>query len=172
MSDIDNLEHLAGQLRQGATKFSDAAQTLRRQAQRLDWSSQDLTSNVNAWAGDGSTNFQTAWKKYHQNTQQSATAMDNTSQALSKLAQKIEDAVQQLRQQQASQSWLAIGLGVLTVGLVVVDVLQLGLDPATDAATVAAGSADAAAISSSEAAAGTAEGVANGLVEVDAEIAG
>src|SRR5579859_2971551 len=172
MSDIENLQNLSGQLRHGAQQFSTAAQTLRQQAQRLDWSAQDLASGANAWAGQGSQNFTTAWNNYHQNTQTAATALDNTSQSLTKLAQKIDDTVQQLQDQQSQQSALAIGLGVLTVALVVVDVLQLGLDPVTDAATVAAGSADAAAVTGAEAAAGTAEGVANALVEADAEIAG
>jgi WXG100 family type VII secretion target len=172
MSDIDKLKTLSGQLRQGAQQFTGAANTLSQQAQRLDWSAQDLATGVNAWAGQGSQNFTTAWNTYHQSTQKSVTALNNTSQALTKLANKIDDAVQQMQQQQASQSGLAIGLGVLTVGLVVVDVLQLGLDPATDAVTVAAGSADAAAVGGSEAAAGAAEGAADGLVEADSEIAG
>ena len=58
------------------------------------------------------------------------------------------------------------------MGLVVLDVLQLGLDPVTDGLTVAAGSADAAAITGTEAAAGSAEVAAQGLVEADAQIAG
>src|SRR5262249_23675192 len=148
------------------------AQTLRQQGQRLDWSAQDLVSGVNAWAGQGSQNFTTAWHNYHQNTQKVATALDNTSHSLTRLAQKIDDTVQQLQEQQSEESAVAIGLGVLAVGLVVLDVLQLGLDPVTDATTVAAGSADAAAVTEAAAAAAAAERVANGLVEADAEIAG
>ncbi len=172
MSDIESLQNLSGQLKQGAQKFSSASQSLSLQARGLDWSAQDLANGASAWAGKGSQNFTTAWNTYHQSTQKSITALNNTAQTLTKLAQKIDDTVQQLQDQQAQQSWLAIGLGVLTVGLVVVDVLQLGLDPVTDGLTVAAGSADAAAITGSEAAAGTAEAAAQGLVEVDAQIAG
>jgi WXG100 family type VII secretion target len=171
MSDIENLQHLSGQLRQGAQQFSTAAHTLRQQAQRLDWSAQDLASGVNAWAGQGSQNFTTSWNNYHQNTQQAASALDTTSQSLTKLAQKIDEAVEQLKEQQSHQTALAIGLGVLTVALVVVDVLQLGLDPVTDAATVAVGSAEVAAVEGAEVAAGAAEGIAGGLVEADATIA-
>jgi uncharacterized protein YukE len=172
MSDIESLQYLSGQLRHGAQQFSNAAQTLQRQGQRLDWSAQDLASGVSAWAGQGSQNFTTSWNTYHRSTQQAATALENTAQALTRLAQKIDEVVAQLQQQQAHQSALAIGLGVLTVGLAVLDVLQLGLDPVTDGLTVAAGSADATAIAGSEAAAGSAEVAAQGLVEVDAEIAG
>jgi WXG100 family type VII secretion target len=171
MSDIENLQHLSGQLRHGAQQFSTAAQTLRQQAQRLDWSAQDLASGVNAWAGQGSQNFTTAWNNYHQNTQRAASALDTTSQSLTKLAQKIDEAVEQLKEKQSHQTALAIGLGVLTVGLVVLDVLQLGLDPVTDAATVAVGSAEVAAVEGAEVAAGAAEEIAGGLLEVDAEVA-
>ncbi len=172
MSDIESLQYLSGQLRRGAQQFSNAAQTLQQQGQRLDWSAQDLATGVNAWAGQGSQNFTTSWNRYHQSTQRAATAMDNTSQALTRLAQKIDETVAQLQEQQAQQSAMAIGMGVLTVGLVVLDVLQLGLDPVTDGLTVAAGSADAAAITGTEAAAGSAEVAAQGLVEADAQIAG
>ena len=51
MSDIENLQHLSGQVRQGAQQFSTAAQMLRQQAQRLDWSAQDLANGVDAWWG-------------------------------------------------------------------------------------------------------------------------
>jgi WXG100 family type VII secretion target len=159
MADIGRLEYLSGQLHQGAKKFSDAAQTLRQQAQRLDWSAQDLATGVDSWAGAGSKNFQAAWQGYHANTQKSATALDNTSQALTKLAQKIDDSVQQMRAAQAMQTAGTI----LTVGLVVVDVLQLGLDPVTDAATVGAVGADGAL-------AGEADAAATAVVEADAEI--
>lgn len=159
MSDIDRLEHLAGQLHQGAKQFSDAARTLRQQAQRLDWSAQDLAAGVDRWAGAGSKAFQAAWQGYHANTQKSATALDNTSQALTKLAQKIDDNVQQMRHAQAMQT---AGF-FLTAGLVVLDVVQLGLDPVTDAATVGAAGADVAA-------AGEASAAATAIVEADAEI--
>ena len=172
MSDIESLQNLSGQLKHGAQQFSDASQKLSLQARGLDWSAQDLANGANAWAGAGSQNFTTAWNTYHQSTQKSVTALNNTSQALTRLAQKIDETVQQLQDQQAQQSSLAIGMGVLTVGLVVLDVLQLGLDPVTDGLTVAAGSADAAAISGTEAAAGSAEVAAQGLVEADAQIAG
>ncbi len=159
MSDVDNLAYLAGQLHQGAKKFSDAAETLRRQAQQLDWSAEDLASGVDAWAGKASKSFQEAWQRYHTNTQKSANALDATSQALTKLAQKIDDSVDQMRAAQAAQtasSWLM-------VGLVVVDVVQLGLDPVTDAATVGMAGADVAATEGADAA-------ATAIIEADTEI--
>ncbi|MBV9711079.1 MAG: WXG100 family type VII secretion target, partial [Ktedonobacteraceae bacterium] len=159
MSDLDNLAYLAGQLHQGAKKFSDAAQKLRTQAQQLDWSAEDLASGVDAWAGPASKSFQSAWQRYHSNTKKSADALDATSQALTKLAKKIDDSVDQMRAAQAAQtasSWL-------TVGLVVVDVVQLGLDPVTDAATVGMAGADVAAAEGADAAAAA-------IVEADAEI--
>jgi WXG100 family type VII secretion target len=159
MADIGRLEYLSGQLHQGAKKFSDAAQTLRQQAQRLDWSAQDLATGVDSWAGAGSKNFQAAWQGYHANTQKSATALDNTSQALTKLAQKIDDSVQKMRAAQAMQT----GGFFLTAGLVVLDVVQLGLDPVTDAATVGAVGADVAMV-------GEADAAATAVVEADAEI--
>ena len=58
MSDIDKLAYLSGQLHQGAKTFSAAAQTLHQQAQRLDWSAQDLATGADGWAGAGSKNFQ------------------------------------------------------------------------------------------------------------------
>ena len=159
MSDIDNLAYLAGQLHQGATKFSDAAATLRRQAQQLDWSAEDLASGVDAWAGKASKSFQGAWERYHTNTTRSADALDATSQALTKLAKKIDDSVDQMRAAQAAQT----ATGWLTVGLVVLDVVQLGLDPVTDAATVGMAGADVAATEGADAA-------ATAILEADTEI--
>lgn len=156
---INALEALVGQLQQGASKFSNAAQTLRQQAQRLDWTAQDLAEGVDGWAGNGSKHFQTAWQAYHANTQKSATALDETAQALTKLAQKINDSVQQYRIAQAAQEASTF----LGIGLTVLDVLQLGADPVTDAATGAAFGADAAAEASLEAATAAIE-------EADAEI--
>src|ERR1700694_526156 len=111
MSDIESLQNLSGQLKHGAQQFSTASQTLRLQARGLDWSAQDLANGVNAWVGRGSQNFTTAWNTYHQSTQKAITALDNTSQTLTRLAQKIDETVQQLQEQQAQQSSLAIGLG-------------------------------------------------------------
>jgi len=147
MSDIDRLEYLSGQLHQGAQKFAHTAQTLRQQAQSLDWSAQDLASGTDAWAGTGSQNFTAAWNHYHNSTQKSATALDNTSQALSKLAQKIDDSVQQMRAAQAEQA----GGFLLTGLLFIADVAQGGLDPVTDGLTVAVG-ADAAVAEGADAA--------------------
>ncbi len=50
MSDIESLQYLSGQLRRGAQQFSDAAQKLQQQGQRMDWSAQDLASGVNVWS--------------------------------------------------------------------------------------------------------------------------
>ena len=170
MSDIDRLEYLSNQLHQGAQKFANAAQTLRQQAQSLDWSAQDLASGVDAWAGAGSRSFTAAWNRYHNSTQKSATALDNTSQALSKLAQKIDDSVQQMRAAQAMETASTF----LTVGLVVLDVVQLGLDPVTDAATVGAASADVAVAEEADAAttaiAEADKAIANKLDEIEAGI--
>lgn len=160
MSDIDRLKYLSNQLHQGAQKFANAAQALRQQAQSLDWSTQDLASGVDAWAGAGSRSFTAAWNRYHNSTQKSATSLDNTSQALSKLAQRIDDSVQQMRTAQAMQTASTF----LTVGLVVLDVVQLGLDPVTDAATVGMAGADVAVAEGADAA-------ATAIVEADAEIA-
>ena len=110
MSDIESLQYLSGQLKHGAQQFSTASRTLRLQARGLDSSAQDLASGVNAWAGRGSQNFTTAWNTYHQSTQKAATALDNTSQALTRLAQKIDDTVRQQQDQQAQQSSMAVGL--------------------------------------------------------------
>jgi peptidoglycan hydrolase CwlO-like protein len=46
-------------------------------------------------------------------------SLNNTSQSLTKLAQKIDDTIQHLQEQQAEQGALAIGLGALKAGLVV-----------------------------------------------------
>jgi len=63
---------------------------------------------------------------------------------------------------------LAIGLGVVTVGLAVASALQLGLDPITDAATAATGSADAVAFTAANSADTVVTGADVAAVSADA----
>lgn len=140
MADIDvgQLEALVGELRQKSQRFSAAAQQMINQAKQLDGAAQDLADNATSWAGKGSSIFMDTWLRYHGDTLRSAIALDSASQVLSKLAQKLDDAAQQIMSLQAQE---AAGVAV-TVGLVLLDVAQLGMDPVTDAATVGAGGAD------------------------------
>ncbi len=134
MADIVRLEYIAAELRGKAGSFSSAAETLRQQATRLDWTTQDLTNGVSAWAGRGSQAFQNAWNRYHQDTHNAASALDNTAQTLTRLAQKIDEQAQTIRAARARATAALLAAG----GLALLSAVQLGEDPVTDAATVGA----------------------------------
>ncbi len=140
MSDPNKLAAIAEGLRKVATDCTNASHTLQQQGQQLDSTAQDLTVGTSKWAGKGSQSFLSAWSDYHRDTNKSCRELDQTAQALNKLAQAIEENVQKIRDAQAQEA----GSVFLTGLLFVADVAQLGLDPLTDGATVAAGGADVA----------------------------
>jgi WXG100 family type VII secretion target len=147
-------------LRSAARDFSSGAQQVRDQFHGVMNIISDLLSGADAWAGSGSQQFQAAWNRASRDASVAADALDHTAQVLNKFAADIE-------QVQSSQEWgivAGIGMGLLTVGMVVVDALQAGLDPATDAATVVtAGAADAAFTAVGEGFAAAEEAAVTGL---------
>ena len=161
MSDPNKLAAIADDLRKVAKDCSNASHTLQQQAQQLDGSAQDLTIGTSKWAGKGSQSFLSAWNDYHRDTSRSSRELDQTAQALNKLAQTIEDNLQALYNAQAQEAagW------ILTGGLVILDIAQLGLDPVSDAATVGAGGADMELIQEAQAA-------NEAIVEMDAQVSG
>ncbi|HLJ81523.1 MAG TPA: WXG100 family type VII secretion target [Ktedonobacterales bacterium] len=142
MADIDlgRLQALVGELQQKSKRFSDAAQQLIDQTYQLDAAAQDFADSATSWAGKGSQVFLSAWMRYHGDTLRSAVALDSTSQVLGKLAQKLEEHAQKIQDLQNQET----GGFLLTLGLGLLSVAQLGLDPVSDAATGAAGVGDAA----------------------------
>lgn len=138
--DVDALQNLVDHLNQKAKKFSDSAKTILDGAQNLDTSAYELTANPTSWVGKGAGAFAQSWESFHANALTSALHLDTTSQVLSRFASKLQDHVDNIRSLQAQMA----GMALLTIGLGVVDVLQLGLDPVTDAATAGAGGGDAA----------------------------
>jgi len=161
VSDPNKLAAIADDLRKVAKDCANASHTLRLQAQQLDWTAQDLTIGTSKWAGKGSQSFLSAWNDYHRDTYRSCNELDQTAQALNKLAQTIEDNLQTLHDAQAKE----IAAGIITGGLLLLDIVQLGLDPVTDAATVGAGGVDMALIEEAQAA----EEV---ITEMDAQVSG
>src|SRR5579871_3855199 len=127
------------ELRAAARQFSDGADFIQSVQQHVSHIVTDLVSGANRWEGAASEQFQGTWNRLEQDAAQAAEALQRTSQVLTRFAQAIEDV-------QSERAWKiveGVGLGILTIGLVVVDALQAGADPVTDGATVV--SADAAA---------------------------
>lgn len=141
--DLDALQNLVNHLNDKSKRFSDAAKTIMDRAKSLDSASQDLTANPSAWAGKGAQAFQRSWMRFHGDALSSAINLDTTSSVLSKLANELQGHIDKINELNAQMA----AMTTLTVGLVVVDVLQLGLDPVTDTATGASGAGDAAIMS-------------------------
>jgi len=141
--DISQLQTLVNDLNSTSKKFSDAAKTILDKAKSLDSASQDIATNSNTWAGKGAQSFLLAWNKFHYDAINSANTLDSTALLLSKFASNLQDSINNME----SLLWQAVGLDILTVGLTVVDILQLGLDPVTDTATGVSGGADVKVIS-------------------------
>ena len=159
MSDPNKLAAIADDLRKVAKDCTNASNTLHQQAQNLDGSAQDLTVGTSKWAGKGSQAFLSAWSDYHRDTTRSCKALDQTTKALNKLAQTIEDNLQALYNAQAQET---TGF-IITGALIVADIAQLGLDPITDAATVGAGGVDMELIQEAQAS-------EEAIVEMDAQV--
>src|SRR2546426_506260 len=116
---LSQLTLLAYELRDKSKKYKDAAKTTLDQATNLDSAAQDLATDPAQWAGKGAQAFLTAWKDFHRRTITAALTLEATAQALDRLAGKIDDYVQ-------NAEWLtiqAVGLGLLTVGLTIFDLL-------------------------------------------------
>jgi uncharacterized protein YukE len=165
MGDIDEskLQAAIDALHASATTFSNASHTVQSRAQHLFGISLDITYNVHDWAGAGSEAFQHAWGQFDQDSRKAVNALSGTANALNKLAQKLQDALDAKRQAERNQGLMILG----TIGLGILDVAQLGLDPVTDAATVgmAAGAV-------AEGAVDIAGMVAEADVAAEAELAG
>ncbi|HLH60122.1 MAG TPA: WXG100 family type VII secretion target [Ktedonobacteraceae bacterium] len=112
MADIAKLAYIAGELQSRAGAFTNAAESLRQQATRLNWASQGLTNG--SWAGQGSQAFQNAWNLYHRDTTKAADALDSTAQTLTTLAGRLNEQVQAMYH---AQELAAIGMGAAAVAM-------------------------------------------------------
>lgn len=126
-------------LRSDSPRFAAAAQNILARAQYLFGISIDITYNAQDWKGPGSQSFQNAWHEYDLHSRRALEALNHTSSALNNLAQRLENVLQekQALEQRANALLLA------TAGLSLVDFLQLGLDPLTDAAVAGTAAASA-----------------------------
>lgn len=141
--DLDALQNLVNHLNDKSKKFSTASKTILDRAKSLDNADQDLTANPISWVGKGAQAFQHSWMRFHGDAFSSAINLDTTSTVLSKFASNLQghiDKINDLNAQVAAMTGL-------TIGLTIVDILQLGLDPVTDAATGASGTGDVMVIS-------------------------
>jgi uncharacterized protein YukE len=127
MADSAKLAYIAGELQRKAGSFTNAAETLRQQATRLDWAAQGLTGG--SWAGVGSQAFQKAWNLYHRDTQKAASTLDNTASTLITLADKLDEQVQAMHH---AQQLSALGLvSAATVATAAAEVAIFGADVET-----------------------------------------
>ena len=133
------LQNVIAQLRTTANQFSNAASSVQSRAEHLAGISLDITYSASDWSGLASTAFQNAWMQYDLDTQKAIATLNETSNAMNNLARRIEQIVDEKRNAEMREEALLVA----TFGLTLVDMLQLGLDPATDAltATTAAGAA-------------------------------
>ncbi len=104
MDNAGELEAVAGQMRQTATRFTNTVNSLGQQTSRLDAIAQDLTTGTSQWAGKGSTAFLGAWSQYHQDTLIAANTLAQAALSLTALAQTIEDNTSAIATGQAIQS--------------------------------------------------------------------
>lgn len=139
MSDINEsrLQAAIDELRNSAQRFFNAAQSVQSRAQYLFAISLNITYSASDWAGEASQTFQNTWSQFDFDSHKAVDALNNTGNALDRLAQKLDDSLQEKRRAEALQA----GMLIATIGLGILDVAQLGLDPATDAATVGVGAA-------------------------------
>lgn len=126
--------------RQAAHQFNMMDQALRDNEHHLMGLISDLLVDPSAWAGPAAQQFESAWQRLRRDTLLGAYFQERTGAALFQLADRVE----QLRAERSKAIAAGVGLGILTAGLFVINVLQLGLDPVTDSADVAAGGATAA----------------------------
>ena len=129
--DERRLQETIDSLRGNSGRFYSAAQDILSRAQYLFGISIDITYSASNWKSAGSQAFQDAWSQYDFHSHRAITALNHTGDSLNNLANRLEEVLQekQALEQRANALLLA------TAGLSLLDVLQLGLDPATDAAT-------------------------------------
>lgn len=126
-------------LRGNSGRFYDAAQNILARAQHLFGVSIDITYNAQQWNGPGSAAFQHAWQQYDFHSRRAIDALNHTGSALNTMAQRLENILleKQALEQRANALLLA------TAGLTLLDFMQLGLDPLTDAALAGTAAASA-----------------------------
>ncbi|HVB62424.1 MAG TPA: hypothetical protein VNE61_14605 [Ktedonobacteraceae bacterium] len=129
--DERRLQETIDSLRGNSGRFYSAAQDILSRAQYLFGISIDITYSASNWMSAGSQAFQDAWNQYDFHSHRAIAALNHTGDSLNNLANRLEEVLQekQALEQRANALLLA------TAGLSLLDVLQLGLDPATDAAT-------------------------------------
>ncbi|GAC1344452.1 MAG: hypothetical protein NVSMB27_05450 [Ktedonobacteraceae bacterium] len=137
------VQNVIDELRSKANQFSEAAQMAQSRAEYLSGISLDITYSASDWMGAGSSSFQNAWGQFHYYSRKAVEALNGTANAFNNLASRLENALQTKREAEQRANALLLA----TIGLTLLDIIQLGLDPATDVLTVgtAAGAAAAAA---------------------------
>lgn len=126
-----SLQIAIDELRSKANVFSAAAQDIRSRVMFLTRISQDITYSASDWVGNASQAFLNAWGQFDLDSHRAFDALQATANACNNLAQRLETALQTKRD--AEQR--ANALLVATIGLTLLDIVQLGMDPATDALT-------------------------------------
>lgn len=127
------LQNVISQLRTTANQFSNAASAVQSRAEHLAGISLDVTYSANDWSGQASTAFQNTWIQYDLDTRKAIATLNETTNALNNLAQRLEQIIEEKRSAEQREEALLMA----TFGLTLLDMLQLGLDPATDAMTAA-----------------------------------
>lgn len=127
------LQNVISQLRTTANQFSNAASAVQSRAEHLAGISLDITYSANDWSGQASSAFQNTWMQYDLDTRKAIATLKETTNALNNLAQRLEQIIEEKRNAEMREDALLMA----TFGLTLVDMLQLGLDPATDALTAA-----------------------------------
>lgn len=127
--DENRLQETIDSLRGNSGRFYSAAQDIQSRAQYLFGISTDITYSASNWKSEGSQTFQDAWSQYDFHSHRAIAALNHTGDSLNKLAYRLQEVLQekQALEQRANALLLA------TAGLSLADVMQLGLDPATDA---------------------------------------
>lgn len=145
MSNVNEyqVQYAIDELRSKASQFFAASQSVQARASYLLGISLNITYCASDWAGSGSDAFINTWSEYDSHSRRAIDALDRTGNAFNNLANKLENALQTKREADQRANMLLLG----AIGLSLVDILQLGMDPLTDAALAgtAAGAAAAAA---------------------------
>lgn len=117
-----------GRIRQCASQVDALRDRLDGDRRALNESVDELTTR---WTGDGAGAFQTIWYSGG-STSAPATVLESAYHALDRFARQLYDYADQLQHAQ-EEHWISMGI---MAALTIVNAVQLGADPATDAAEV------------------------------------
>lgn len=117
-----------GRIRQCAVQVEGVRDRLDGDRRGLNEAVDELTT---AWTGDGAGSFHATW--YGGGSGQApATVLEGAHQTLDRFARQLYDYADQLQHAQ-EEHWISMGI---MAALTIVNVVQLGADPATDAAEI------------------------------------